>query len=103
MPVFKKGLKFGPKNYRPISLACIACRVLEKSVSKKRIKFFEENGTLPTSQFGFLNERSTVTQLLGCLNSWTRSYDRGNSVCVAYLDFAKAFDSVPHAKLLHVL
>ena len=46
---------------------------------------------------------STTTQLFCCLNSRSRSHNRGDMICVAYLDFSKAFDSISHAKLLHVL
>ena len=51
-------------------------------------------------QHGFLPRKSCMTQLLCALNDWTEALDRGKSVDVLYLDFKKAFDSVPHARLL---
>ena len=51
-------------------------------------------------QQGFTAGRSCVTQLLTALNCWTKSLEQGHSVDIIYFDFAKAFDSVPHAQLL---
>jgi hypothetical protein len=103
IPVFKKGPKSSPANYRPISLTCIACRILEKILSTKIIRFCEENKIFGGNQHGFMRRKSTVTQLLSCLNNWTRSIDNSESVSIAYLDFAKAFDTVSHEKLILVL
>ena len=58
---------------------------------------------LSEHQHGFLNGRSCITQLLDCLNQWTQSLDDGDAVDVIYLDYAKAFDSVPHLRLLKKL
>lgn len=103
IPVFKKGQKSDPQNYRPISLTCIPCRLLEKLVSAKLMKFFGKSGVSFPNQYGFLPGKSTVAQLLSSLNQWTLAVDRRDLVCVAYLDFQKAFDSVSHSKLISVL
>ncbi|KAJ3659053.1 hypothetical protein Zmor_010762 [Zophobas morio] len=58
---------------------------------------------IPTTQHGFLPGRSTVTCLLSSLDKWTKEIDRGNSVDVIYFDFQKAFDKVPHRRLIHKL
>ena len=103
IPVFKKGSKCNPENYRPISLTCVACRIFEKILSSKIIDFCEENNILGCNQHGFLRRKSTLTQLLCCLNYWTRSLDNREFISIAYLDFAKVFDTVPHIKLISVL
>ena len=46
---------------------------------------------------------SCVTQLLECLFDWTKAYDEEKGVDAIYLDFRKAFDTVPHARLLYKL
>ena len=55
------------------------------------------------SQHGFVPGRSCVTQLLHTLEEWTTWLDQGEKVDVVYLDFQKAFDSVPHQRLLSKL
>ena len=58
------------------------------------------NKLFSTQQFGFIKGRCTVLQLLNVTDSWTKVLDRGESVDVVYLDFTKAFDTVPHKRLL---
>jgi hypothetical protein len=58
---------------------------------------------LSDCQHGFLNGRSTITQLLDCVGQWTKLLDEGSAVDVIFLDYAKAFDSVPHQRLLQKL
>ena len=53
-----------------------------------------------SSQHGFMPGRSTLTNLLTYLETLTALVDEGHAVDVLYLDFAKAFDKVPHARLL---
>jgi hypothetical protein len=62
-----------------------------------------ERNILPNQQHGFIRGRSVLTNLLSCVNSWTKSIDEGVPVDVVYLDFAKAFDRVSHKKLLYKL
>ena len=62
-----------------------------------------ENGLISRKQFGLLTGRSTVLQLLKVIDSWTEILDRGGCVDVIYCDFMKAFDTVPHHRLINVL
>ena len=52
------------------------------------------------SQHGFLKARSCLTNLLCFLEEITKWVDDGSPVDVVYLDFQKAFDKVPHQRLL---
>ena len=52
------------------------------------------------NQHDFVSGRSCTTQLLTALNYWTRSLDCGHPVDIIYLDFSKAFDVVPHERLI---
>ena len=58
------------------------------------------NGLLSSRQFGFVSGRSTMLQLLNVLDEWTTMLETGGSVDVVYLDFMKAFDTVPYRRLL---
>lgn len=100
-PVYKKGGKSSVTNYRQISLLSIVSKLCERCVLNKLIP--ELSGLLSTLQHGFIGGRSCVTQLLTVLHDLGASLDTGMESDVIYLDFSKAFDSVPHARLLHKL
>lgn len=102
-PLYKKGDKFNPENFRPISLTCALCKTMEKPIAKELTSFLLGNNVIPNTQHGFLPQRSTVTNLLSCLNKWTQDVDGGRPVDVVYLDYEKAFDTVPIERLLYKL
>ena len=62
--------------------------------------FFFQNNDFSKNQFGFIKGRSTALQLLRIMDEWTTQLDSGGQVDVIYTDFAKAFDTVPHRRLL---
>lgn len=99
-PLYKKGSKSSRENYRPISLTSIACKIGEKIVFDRMIKFWREIDLINSNQFGFLRGRSTATQLLSTFNDWAKSRNLSIPTDVIFLDLAKAFDSVPHERLL---
>lgn len=99
-PIFKKGDRSKSTNYRPVSLTCVVCKVLESIIRDHVTKHVETNNLLSECQHGFTPGRSCSTQLLSCLEIWTEFLDRDMCVDTIYLDFAKAFDSVPHERLL---
>lgn len=98
--IFKLGFKNSVTNYRPISLLSSTSKVLERIVYEKVIDFLSP--LFSSSQFGFLSGRSTLQQLLIFLAEIRDNLD--NKVCTdvihIYLDFCKAFGTVPHDKLL---
>ena len=102
-PVFKKGNRSSPKNYRPISITCISCKIMESVIAKSLTNYLQLYHLLSKNQFGFLPKRSACTQLLSTLNDWTLSINNNLSIDAVYIDFTKAFDSVCHSKLLHKL
>lgn len=93
-PVFKSGDRSDIRNYRPISLLSVTSKVLEKLVFTRIVDFVQDQ--LSLSQFGFLPKCSTLQQLLIFLNTIMLS----PTTDVIYIDFSKAFDSVPHHELL---
>ena len=99
-PLHKKGSKSLRENYHPISLTSIVCKIGEKNVFYRLHKFWQETGLINNNKFDFLKGRSTVTQLLSSLNDWAKSRNLSRPTDVVFLDLAKAFDSVPHERLL---
>jgi Reverse transcriptase (RNA-dependent DNA polymerase)/Endonuclease-reverse transcriptase len=100
VPIFKKGSKSDASNYRPISLTCICCRMMESIIKEDIVAHLDRNRIIAKSQHGFQKNRSCTTNLLEFLEKVTEAADSGQPVDVVYLDFAKAFDKVPHARLL---
>lgn len=97
----KKGSKQDPLNYRPVSLTSIVCKVLEEIIRKVWVEHLEMNELLTKSQFGFRKGRSCVTNLLSFYTRVSeRLQERDRWVDSIYLDFKKAFDRVPHQRLI---
>ena len=100
-PIYKnKGNRSSTNNYRPVSLTSVVCKTMETLVRGKMITHLKDNNLICDQQHGFTSGRSCVTQLLDTLDCWTEILDKGGSVDVVYMDFRKAFDSVPHRRLM---
>ena len=93
--IFKKGNKMSPNNYRPVSLTCILCKVLESFVRDVVQDHMERLKLYCKCQHGFRKGKSCITQLLDVMNDFSNFINDGKSFDVIYLDFRKAFDSVP--------
>ena len=102
-PLFKKGSKSIAGNYRPVSLTSIVCKVFESFVRDAVNSHLISNNLLAPQQFGFCKGRSCVTNLLNTLQDWFQFIDQNIPVDAIYLDFRKAFDSVPHKRLIEKL
>ena len=102
-PIFKKGNKSDPGNYRPISLTSQICKVLESIIKEEIVKHLDTYSLIHESQHGFTKGKSCLTNLLSFLEDITKSVDDGKPVDVIYLDFSKAFDKVPHQRLIEKL
>lgn len=99
-PIYKKGDRKLPCNYRPISLTSICCKIMEHIIRSSITNHLESNNILTNAQHGFRKHRSCETQLLGAVHDFTSQLDRGGQTDVVFMDFAKAFDKVPHQRLL---
>ena len=73
---------------------------MEQCVNDYIVNHMIRNKLFSTQQFGFIKGRSTVLQLLNVIDSRTKALDRGESTDVVYLDFMKAFNTVPHKRLI---
>ena len=96
----KKGPKELPENYRPISLTSICSKIMEHIVCSSTCKFLEENKILTPRQHGFRPGHSCESQLILAIDDWASALNSGLRTDVAIFDFSKAFDSVPHRRLL---
>ena len=97
------GSKHCPEHFRPISLTSIACKILESIIREAILAYIKDNSILSDKQFGFLSGRSTVLQLLRVIDRWTEILDNGGVIDAIFCDFKKAFDTVPHNRLMDLL
>ena len=99
VPVYKGKDAKDVSNYRPIYMLSIVSKLAERSLNN-HILYPHISDLLCKSQHGFLKGKSTCTQLVQCIDSVSDSLDNGIQTYIIYMDFSKAFDSVPHAMLL---
>ncbi len=99
-PFAKSPRTTDPRQFRPISLTSVVCKILGTILKVKLLFHLPQLSLLTTGQHGFLPRRSTVNNLLSAEETVTRRLDEGDTVDIVYLDFAKAFDSVNHRLLL---
>ncbi|XP_065658167.1 uncharacterized protein LOC136082677 [Hydra vulgaris] len=102
-PLYKKGCKTDPANYRPVSLTSGTCKILEKIVRDKITKHLFHNNLITTCQHGFVTNKSSITNLLETMDFITFAKSNKKSTDVIFLDYAKAFDKVPCKPLLFKL
>ena len=99
-PIFKKGARNKAEKYRLKSLTSIVCQLMESFVENSIITHMRAENLLSSKLCDFINGRSSSTQLLSYLDKCTDTIVSGGVVDTIYFDFAKAFDSVPHERLL---
>lgn len=97
LALHKKGSKTAASNYRPISLTCIICKSYEQII---RTHIFQHVlSEISKKQHGFLPGRSCLSNLLESIDLINDLIAEGEYVDIFYLDFQKAFDTVPHYRL----
>ncbi len=98
--IFKKGRRTEVGNYRPVSLTSIPCKIMESLIRDAILRYANSQELMTKEQHGFTKGRSCLTNLLEALEDWTKALDEGYGVDVVFLDYQKAFDTVPHRRLL---
>ena len=99
-PLHKKGSRMKCNNYRPVSLTSQVAKLLERLVQEQLWEHIKRNNLITCDQHGFQSNCSCTTQLIECLSDWVEAYDRKVGIDAIYLDFSKAFDTVPHRRLI---
>ena len=96
----QKGDKSSAASYRPISLTCILCKVLEHLMASHLVKHLDKHDLLYDLQHGFREKRSCETELTMLFEDLAKNTSAGKQTDLILLDFSKAFDKVSHSKLL---
>ena len=102
-PIYKKGDKTKPSNYRPVSLTCISCKLLEHIICSSLMQHLTKHNILYPLQHGFRDKRSCESQLIEFVNDIAFTMQKGHQNDVVVMDFAKASDKVAHNRLLYTL
>ena len=102
-PLHKKGDRSVRDNYRPISLMSIICKVLERILRDHIMLHLTTHQLIAREQHGFVPKKSCITNLLESAELLTKALQERRWLDVLYIDFSKAFDSVPHLRLINKL
>ena len=83
-PIFKKGSKADPGNYRPVSLTSVCCKLLERIIKDKVVEHLLKNDLIFPSQHGFMPNKSCTTNLLEFFETVTEAVDGGGALLTLY-------------------
>ena len=98
--IHKKSHKSDHANYRPKSLTCILCKVMEHIILSNMWKYLHKHNIILHFQHGFQSGLSCESQLIETVHDWMTAVDNKTQIYAILLEFAKAFDKVPHLRLL---
>ena len=103
IPLYKKGPRDLVENYRPISILPVLSKIFEKLMQKFLVDYLTSKNILSSNQFGFRKGLSTFDALNSITTDIFSALDNHNSAIGVFVDFQKAFDTVPHDLLLRKL
>ena len=99
-PIHEKGNKHKKENYCQISLTSVVCKVTENMVRSRVTASWSNNHVLNPNQFGYLKGKSSLAELLSCYHHWCLTRNSSKATDVIFFRCIKAFDRVPHERLL---
>ncbi|GAB0202983.1 mitochondrial enolase superfamily member 1 [Grus japonensis] len=99
-PIYMKGWRKDPGNYRSVSLTLVLGKVMRQIILSAITQHTQDNQGIRPSQHGFMKGRSCLTNPISFYDKVTRLVDEGKAVDVVYLDFSKVFDTISHSILL---
>ena len=99
-PLFKRGSKTDPKNYRPISLLPLISKIIEKIIHDQTQNFLDKNNVIYRYQSGFRKFYSTDSCLSYLNNKITTGFESGLFTGMILIDLQKAFDTINHDILI---
>lgn len=103
IPLFKKGSKLDPGNFRPVSILCSISKIVERIIYEQIDSYLAEHNLLFDFQSGFRKAYSTDTCLLYLTDFIRKEVEQGNYCDMVLIDLQKAFDTVQYDVLLNKL
>ena len=89
-----------PSNYRPISLTCICCKIMENIMLSHIAKHIAKNNIIINEQHGVRNKLSTITQVINTSTDWANTPSNKGQTDIIFLDFSRAFNKISHRFIL---
>jgi hypothetical protein len=100
VPIYKGGDRSLFSNYRPLSLTSVVCTQMEHVIASYLRKIWDKKDSLFDGQHGFRLGYSCESQVITVCQDTADSPDNGSRIDAIIIDYSKAFDLVPHDRLL---